>query len=461
MEITTGLIWGDDDETTTFARSFNGDISLIFRFSLDAKLPCSLSSRIPACFHNLPVDDKHQSFADRESMRVAIRSLIHQVWPHCTMDPSIRLQDVVVDIYEDSKQQLQWRVCHEAIFTQYIQSLLPQSELFSGDPKILPGAEDTYEYIHYSTLILVQILGGRGNSQLVRNSARPGKLYVFKGLDFSYFLGDAVDFPQERDAFYHSLQITSSIPRHPNIFPPPEVLVVGTKVQDPQMFVCGTLYPFMKNGSLDRVVEKAKATNTRLPLSHKAKWCHQMALALSHTHFEANTYHMDVKLSNFLLDENEDLILIDWEQSGASRSTIAPEANGDWDVETTEEPRRDDEASNPTTPTLVYTKYAGPPRRNFWSWPEWNVFPIWRHECPKALERAEVFSLGRTMWMLLRQVAAIDELEETTWISWEDTTSDIPQSWKTLVSCCVELDPNKRIGMLELTRFWEEARREL
>ena len=205
MEITTGLIWGDDDETTTFARSFNGDLCLIFRFSLNTQLPYSLSSRIPTCFHNLPVQDKHQSFADRESMRVAVRSLIHQVWPHCTMDPSIRLQDVVVDINEDSKQQVQWRVCHETGFTQCIESLLPQSGLFMGNPKMLPGAANNYDYIHYSTLILIQILGGRADSQLVRSSETPGKLYVFKDLDFSYFLGNKVDFPQERDAFYRSL----------------------------------------------------------------------------------------------------------------------------------------------------------------------------------------------------------------------------------------------------------------
>jgi serine/threonine protein kinase len=461
MEITTGLIWGDDDETTTFAKSFNEDLCLIFRFSLDAQLPQSLSRRIAACFHNLPVQDQRQSFADRESMRVAVRSLIHQVWPLCTMDPSIRLQDVVVDINEDPMQQIQWRVCHEAIFTQYVESLLPQCDLFTGNPKVLPGDANTYGYINYSTLALMQILGGRANSQLVRSPEGPGKLYVFKGLDFSFFLGNAVDFPHERDAFYHSLQITSSIPRHPNIITPPELLVVATKLQDPQMFICGTLYPFMKNGSLNGVIEKAEATKMRLPPSEKAKWCHQMALALSHTHFKANTYHMDVKLSNFLLDYNRDLILIDWEQTGASRSTLAPEANGCWDVETNIKPRTDNEASSASASTLIYTKYAGPTRQNLWSWPEWNVFPIWRQECPKALEKAEAFSLGRTMWMLLQQVASIDETEEVSWISWDETTSDIPQSWKEIIARCVDLDPNKRIGLVELTRFWEEARREL
>jgi hypothetical protein len=163
MEITTCLIWGDDEETTTFARSFNGDLCLIFRFSLDAQLPHSLSSRIPACFHNLPLQDEHHSFAERESMSVAVRSLIHQVWPQCMIDPSIRLQDVVVDINEDLGQQVQWHVCHEASFTHYIESLLPQSGLFTGRTKMLSGNAKMYDYIHYLSLVLIKILGGSAN----------------------------------------------------------------------------------------------------------------------------------------------------------------------------------------------------------------------------------------------------------------------------------------------------------
>ena len=56
----------------------------------------------------------------------------------------------------------------------------------------------------------------------------------------------------------------------------------------------------------------------------------------------------------------------------------------------------------------VYTKYTGPERRNM---PEgggqeafnvWNVFPEWQTSCPRATELAEVFALGRTIWMLLQ-----------------------------------------------------------
>ncbi|KAL2043659.1 hypothetical protein N7G274_003966 [Stereocaulon virgatum] len=92
-----------------------------------------------------------------------------------------------------------------------------------------------------------------------------------------------------------------------------------------------------------------------------------------------------------LLDSNENLILIDWEQSGAPKCTVAPEADGSWDVK-----------ADPESGKLMYTRYQGPTRKNHkFGWPEWNVFPIWREECPRALEAAEVSSVGRTMWMLL------------------------------------------------------------
>ena len=43
----------------------------------------------------------------------------------------------------------------------------------------------------------------------------------------------------------------------------------------------------------------------------------QMAAAVEHTHLVAHTYHMDIKPGNFLLDEDSNLVLIDWEQSRA------------------------------------------------------------------------------------------------------------------------------------------------
>lgn len=44
-------------------------------------------------------------------------------------------------------------------------------------------------------------------------------------------------------------------------------------------------------------------------------------------------YHMDLKPSNMLLNNDDDVVVIDWEQCGASPFFLAPEGNGLWDVE--------------------------------------------------------------------------------------------------------------------------------
>ena len=459
MEVRTSLITGDDDETAVFALSFTESLFLIFKFCLDPRMPTSVPSRIVTCFHDLTAKDEKTSFPNRDLMRQAIYSLIGQVWPQCAIHPSVKLPDVVIEIYEKRLGGTQWRVSHEGTYGQFLDILLPLTYLptFKCDTWPL----NVQKYVHYSSIIPVEVLGGRGSSMLVRISRVPGALYVYKGLSFSMYLESANDFIHERNAFYHEVRTTCSMPRHPNIITPPNCVVLADTVGNPQTLFCGTLYRYMKNGSLQLLVDNCQAARTRLPLKDKAKWCYQMASALSHTLFKACAYHMDFKPSNLLLNDDMDLILIDWEQCGASPSFLAPEANGLWDVEEvytsytqTEEPAR-------IRSILLYKEYQGPSRQNLWTWPKWNVFPIWRKSCPRALEAAEVFSLGRSMWVLLQQVpedCGTSDGSNTTLapVIWDDETSDIPQKWKDIVSRCVELDPNKRIVLSEVLEFWEK-----
>lgn len=184
-----------------------------------------------------------------------------------------------------------------------------------------------------------------------------------------------------------------------------------------------------------------------------------MASAIAHTQFTAHTFHMDIKPANLVLNSRKELMLIDWEQSGAALYTLAPEADGSWNVKearTGSSYRRSEDSAEPK---LVYEKYCGPDRENLaWGRPKWNVFPHWRDFYPPALEAAEVFSLGRTMWMLLEQVTQteVEDLDEV-FVSWSDVAQDIPEDWKGVVSRCLDPDPNERIGLLELVDFWATA----
>jgi hypothetical protein len=70
-----------------------------------------------------------------------------------------------------------------------------------------------------------------------------------------------------------------------------------------------------------------------------------------------------------------------------------------------------------------------------------------------------VFSLGRTMWMLLQQVTQsdVEDLNQVT-VYWDKKASDIPEDWKVVIGSCLDPDPNRRIGLSELVRFWGNAR---
>lgn len=451
MDISGDLIWGDDGESEVYAQVQSKDVSAIFRYSLNAKLPQSLPSRIVTCYHDLPANDANETFSDRPSMREALYSSVRRVWDQCAVHPSITALDVTVEIYEDARRQIHWRISHESIHKQYIESLLPVSNVFqSKEAELQP-----YDTVSYSSLIPIIHLGGRGGTAVVRRSSSSDSLYVFKGVNFGTFLESPADFEHRKKVFYHEIQTISSLPRHPNIIPPATTFVtVGNVGDDQHASVCGTLYPFMQYGTLDDQVETIKATGARLGLSNKASWCFQMTSAIAHTHFAGHTFHMDIKPANFVIDSNQDLILIDWEQSGAPLYTLAPEANGAWDVK---EEKVDWSGSSPK---LIYERYTGPHRENLaWGQPKWNVFPIWKDLCPRALEAAEVFSLGRTMWMLLQQVtqSEVEDLDEVA-VYWNDDAKDIPDDWKSVVGRCLDPDPNKRIGLLELVDFWKDTK---
>lgn len=454
MDVEFDLIWGDDDESEVFAQ-VQGQI--IFKCSLNPKLPQSLPSRIVTCFHDLPAE-ACETFPNRAPMREALYSSIRGMWNQCIGHPSVTAPDVTVEIYEDAERQSQWRITHESSYNQYVESLLPVSDLFRWGKVELQVCNT----IEYSCLARIRHLGGRGRTALVRSSPSSKALYVFKGLDFGAFLEFGVDFQHQRDACYHEIRTISSLPKHPNIIPPPNTLVTVRKIgNDQQAFICGTLYPFMEHGTLDDQIENTKATEARLPLINKAAWCFQMASAIAHTHFVAHTFHMDIKPSNFILHSRKDLILIDWEQSGAPLYTLAPEADGSWDVKEARIGPSYRGGADSAEPKLVYEKYCGPDRKNLaWGRPKWNVFPLWRDLYTRALEAAEVFSLGRTMWMLLEQVtqSEVEDLSEVV-VSWSDMGKDIPEDWKRIVSRCLEPDPNERIGLLELVEFWGAVQR--
>ncbi|KAH8749322.1 kinase-like domain-containing protein [Diaporthe sp. PMI_573] len=392
-------IWGNDDENQAFAHAHDGKgAALTFRVSWDAARPQSIASRIVTCFHELPVRSSSETFSERAAMRTAFGDAVRQAWPNCTF--AAAAPDAIVDLDGKAKEGINWRVRYEsALYQQYLCALSSVDSLLMND-----ATQRNYEYVDRRDLILFYHLSGRGTSAVVRRAptVESDLLYVLKGIEFVDFLTSRDEFMHNRDVFYHTIQTLASMPPHPNILSPPRILVVASYLgNEGKAVVCGTLYPFMARGSLEDQVTRSRKHGRCLSLQDKAVWCLQMSSAVAHTHHIAHTYHMDIKLANFLVDDHGNTILIDWEQSGAPLYTLAPEADGEWDV--------DEVDGLNAPPRLVYTQYQGPVRVNLpRGRPAWNVFPEWSRRWPRACEAAEVFSLGRTMWMLLQEVPQED-----------------------------------------------------
>ncbi len=299
-------------------------------------------------------EDACETFPNRASMREALYSSIRGVWDQCIGHPSVTAPDVTVEIYEDAERQNQWRISHESLYKQYVESLLSVSNIFRcGKVKF-----QVHNTIDYSRLAQIRHLGGRGRTAVVRSSPSSKTLYVFKGVDFGAFPESRAHFQHQRDVCYHEIQTILSLPKHPNIIPPPNTFVTVRKIgDDQQAFICGALYPFMEHGTIDDQIQNTKAAGARLPLINKAAWCFQMASAIAHAHFTAHTFHMDIKPANFVLNSRKDLVLIDWEQSGAALYTLAPEADGFWDVKEARTGSSYRGGADSAGPKLVYEKY--------------------------------------------------------------------------------------------------------
>lgn len=109
----------------------------------------------------------------------------------------------------------------------------------------------------------------------------------------------------ERGDFYRTIKTVSLMPPHPNIQPPPRAVAVAGHWEDQgQALLCGTLSPFMECGTLDDQVTRCKSNRRRIGLQDKAFWCFQLSSALAHTHHVGHTYHMDIKPTNIIVDDD-------------------------------------------------------------------------------------------------------------------------------------------------------------
>ncbi|KAK3393275.1 hypothetical protein B0H63DRAFT_530964 [Podospora didyma] len=442
-------VWVDNDGTNVYAQGYGRGLTVIFSFSIDKALPpTSLGNRVCTKYEGIEVDDPAQTFPTIPDMRAAVWDSIRHIWPHCSVHPDLNKLDAVVGIesIDSSIEKVAWHIYSHPLFPRFMQNLADETLGHT-----LPGP-DSLGAMDLANLIRYEQLGGRG-------CTTPGTDFR-TALHHSDDEGDNTirNLIRSWREEYNTLQ---NLPPHHNILPPPRTLVtIQWPDQSAKPNVCGALFPFYPGGSVASRIEESNEEGIRISLE---------------------TYHMDIKPGNFIADERDRLILCDWEQNDAPATTIAPEADETWDV-------TEGLHFKPGRPLLDYTPYTGTDLDGEGEgddegeddgegegegeggddavddapWHKRNVFPIWSKEHPLAVELAEVFSLGSSMWMLLRQPE--DDFEEielpneliTDW----DECDDIPKEWVQMVDRCMAPDPNERPDLSEVFDFWSNELRD-
>jgi hypothetical protein len=461
-------IWGDNASRVVYAQGYGSGHTVIFSFTLDPDQPTSLASRICYFFHDLD----EETFADASAMRNALWDAIRSVWSQILMSPAISQLDTVfeIDNLASNIESVVWKAHSHPLFQHFVKFLADSPRMLThfhvdfiltyaaASTQAVPGTTN----IDFSSLVRYEQLGGHGCATRVRLlNDNTGRFFVFKGIDFRTFLryadyGRNEALQHQSQGWHRSNEILANMPPHPNILPPPTHLVSLRYPVGSVPVICGNLQPLYEGGDLRSRINAANKQHTRLPLALKARWCVDMAAAIAHVHRVARTYHMDIKPGNFIINKHGNLVLCDWDQTDSPATTLAPEADGTWDVST--------EGGDIPRPQFKYDKYQGNQRRNVAEnalgdapWHTWNVFPVWSVAHPLAVELIEVFSLGRTIWMLLRQSMEFKDVSHPNdiLVDWEGA-GDIPDSWRKFVDLCMSQNPNDRPDILQVKQFWEE-----
>ncbi|KAK6352246.1 hypothetical protein TWF730_009077 [Orbilia blumenaviensis] len=443
--------------STLFALLYNGPTKLIAAIPKKNYTPKSLENRIIETFSSpqtTAAELASQRKRGTEYLLEAIKIAEDKNYFHKT-----NLQaDSVLYISSENEAFHADLVQESKSYSAFCKLLKPKDSIVQSNNQsnhvALKNKTVSYEEVVYES----PLPSWRMTSTKASIASAPDEKFVFKGTSFYQFLVCGEDgFQREIEACYREISMVNHLLlRHPNIIPPAEYLVSVNPVEGghEEKLICGSLYTFYGKGSLADILDKTVDEGIRLPLNLKAKWCYQLCSAMAHVHFKAKCWHQDLKAPNVILDDDDNVLIVDWEQCGANPFIVAPEADGFSEVH-----ELDVEVNGRRQ--LEYTRYEGPERYNEpYSDSGWNVFPEWNTKYPRASELAEVYSLGKTMWVLLEQVGLENQPGVTDYstqtVHWSSASEDIPESWKHMIQLSIADDPNDRPLMADLLKFWEK-----
>jgi hypothetical protein len=199
---------------------------------------------------------------------------------------------------------------------------------------------------------------------------------------------------------YHELKILLSLPPHPNIISRPRHLVTKKCGFGSKIAIIGFTIMYHPAGTLRDILPFRRIHGT-LRVADQLKWAIQLTSTLIHIR-DHGRYYSDLRLDNILLSENDDLVLVDFEQRGVWCGFAPPEPNYIDYVFML--------ASDSDIPDAIRTKYEGLLDRHIPGYKallgseyrnsEHGFSIPWSSLSRSELEAAEVFMLGRVLWCI-------------------------------------------------------------
>ncbi|KAL7266061.1 hypothetical protein RUND412_011407 [Rhizina undulata] len=263
--------------------------------------------------------------------------------------------------------------------------------------------------------------------------------------------GPTYEYEKDLRKIYYEIETFQEIGAHPSIVLPSGYVTFGPKAEQK---IIGYISHNCTNGRLSNYLFLFSADGSirkrEITLAQKAMWAMQIISGIRHLCRAAKRpfgeglglnkvlldRHFMAKLTGFVTREVKDL---------TKRWMVAPEIRrkGEWspseiDVDGAKKIRWDRNIDNlPKVPGSLSARTD-----------TWSAFtsPTWT-ACPKALEIAEVYTLGIVLWGLFEQIdlqyhIATAELYKGI-VSWSKN-SVIPLTWRKLVEGCLEENPEER-----------------
>ncbi|KAI9818737.1 MAG: hypothetical protein M1826_001325 [Phylliscum demangeonii] len=196
---------------------------------------------------------------------------------------------------------------------------------------------------------------------------------------------------------------------HPNIIKAPTHVVTGDGRPD---LVLAVLLEYHPRGNLMAYAVQVLAQGRRR-LHLLRRWAIQFAAALDHVHAVAAHKYENIKPENAVVDEQENLILIDFvEKEACSWYGTAPEV------------------------------HKNDPKRRW----------IPSSFSPADREKAMVYSLGRALWMIWE---GYERNFDYRYMYFTEETTDVPAGWKSFLRTFTALRPAERPSFKEIIAFFE------